>query len=108
MVPERRLYLDFMSEMRSLSEKFDKTLSDLTNTKRLWSTALRISAISYHPAVVADRERNEMEAFPDRIRRWLGGAKVEPTVVFKELTTLRVSELNRLIDETENFLDQKL
>jgi hypothetical protein len=29
-------------------------------------------------------------------------------VVFKELTALRVSELNRLIDSTENFLDQKM
>ncbi len=36
------------------------------------------------------------------------GARIQPTVVFKELTSLRVSELNRLIDETENFLDQKM
>src|SRR5262249_43481124 len=108
MVPEGRPYLDFMSEMRSLSDKYEKPLSDLTNTKRLWSAALRISAISHHPAVVAASERDEMEAFSDRVQRWLDGAKVEPTVVFKELTTLRVSELNRLIDETENFLDQKL
>ncbi len=48
------------------------------------------------------------EAFPDRIRRWLCGARIQPTVVFKELTSLRVSELNRLIDHTENFLDQKM
>src|SRR4029079_8140526 len=66
------------------------------------------SAISHHPAVVDESERVETEAFPERIQRWLDGAKVQPTVVFKELTTLRVSELNRLIDETENFLDQKL
>jgi hypothetical protein len=108
MVPEGRPYLDFMSEMRSLSDKFEKPLSDLSNTKRLWSAALRISAISHHPAVVAPGERHEIDAFPDRVQWWLGGAKVEPTVAFKELTTLRVSELNRLIDETENFLDQKL
>ena len=108
MVPEGRPYLDFMSEMRSLSEKYEKPLSNLSNTKRLWSAALRISAISHHPAVIDDSERVEMEAFPDRVQRWLGGAKVQPTVVFKELTTLRVSELNRLIDDTENFLDQKM
>lgn len=108
MIPEGRPYLDFMSEMRSLSEKYEKPLSNLSNTKRLWSAALRVSAISHHPAVVDESERTELEAFPDRVRRWMVGAKVQPTVVFKELTTLRVSELNRLIDSTENFLDQKM
>jgi predicted Ser/Thr protein kinase len=108
MIPEGRPYLDFMSEMRSLSEKYETPLSNLSNTKRLWSAALRISAISHHPAVVDKGEQAETEAFPERIRRWLAGAKVQPTVVFKEMTSLRVSELNRLIDSTENFLDQKL
>jgi hypothetical protein len=49
-----------------------------------------------------------MELFPSRIRRWLSGTKIQPTIVFKELTTLGVGELNRLIDRTENFLDQKM
>jgi predicted Ser/Thr protein kinase len=108
MVPEGRPYLDFMSEMRSLSDKFEQPLSNLSNTKRWWSAALRISAVSHHPAVVDVRESAEVDAFPDRIQRWLRGTKVQPTVAFKELTALRVSELNRLIDETENFLDHKL
>src|SRR5262249_43315389 len=105
MVPEGRPYLDFMSEMRSLSDKYEQPLSNLTNTKRLWSAALRISAISHHPTVVDAHESAEIDAFPARIQRWLRGTKVQPTVAFKELTALRVSELNRLIDETENFLD---
>jgi hypothetical protein len=108
MIPEGRPYLDFMSEMRSLSSKYEKPLSDLSNTKRLWSAAFRIAALSHHPAVIDESERTEIEVFPDRIRRWLAGAKIQPTVVFKELTALRVSELNRLIDRTENFLDQKM
>lgn len=107
-VPEGRPYLDFMSEMRSLSAKFQSPLSDVSNTKRLWSTSLRIAAVSHHPAEIDRSEAFELEAFPQRIRRWLAGAKVQPTVVFKELTSLRVSELNRLIDSTENFLDQKM
>ena len=107
-VPEGRPYLDFMSEMRSLSSKYERPLSDLTTTKRLWSAALRISAISHHPAVSEGYETAEERAFPDRIRRWLSGDRIQPTVVFKELTGLRVSELNRLIDSTENFLDQKM
>jgi hypothetical protein len=108
MVPEGRPYLDFMSEMRSLSSKYEKPLSDLTNTKRLWSAAFRISAISHQPAVIDKSEAVEVGAFPTRIQRWLNGARIQPTVVFKELTALRVSELNRLIDVTENFLDQKM
>jgi hypothetical protein len=108
MIPTGRPYLDFMSEMRSLSSKYEKPLSDLSNTKRLWDAALRISAISHHPTVIDEREAAETESFPDRVRRWLSGARIQPTVVFKELTALRVSELNRLIDHTENFLDQKM
>ncbi len=108
MIPEGRPYLDFMSEMRSLSSRYEQPLSDLSTTKRLWSAALRISAISHQPTVIEEVEAEELSVFPDRIRRWLSGAKIQPTVVFKELTTLRVSELNRLIDRTENFLDQKI
>jgi hypothetical protein len=108
MVPEGRPYLDFISEMRSLSEKYEKPLRDLSTNKRLWSASLRISAISHHPTVIDESESPEIGPFPDRIRRWLRGAKTQPTVVFKELTMLRVSELNRLIDRTENFLDQKM
>ncbi len=108
MVPEGRPYLDFMSEMRSLSSRYEQPLSSLSNTKRLWSAALRISAISHHPAVIDDRDAAELAAFPSRIQRWLRGAKIQPTVAFKEATALRVSELNQLIDRTENFLDQKM
>jgi hypothetical protein len=108
MVPEGRPYLDFMSEMRTLSSRYEEPLADVSTTKRLWSAALRISAISHQPAVIDDSEAVEVEAFSSRVQRWLRGAKVQPTVVFKELTTLGVGELNRLIDRTENFLDQKM
>ena len=108
MVPEGRPYLDFMSEMRSLSEKYEEPLSELSNTKRLWSAAFRISALSHHPGVISSKEAIELRAFPERLRRWLEGDRIQPTVVFKELTSLSVSELNRLVDRTENFLDQKM
>jgi hypothetical protein len=58
--------------------------------------------------VIEKSEIAELKAFPGRIERWLQGARIQPTVVFKELTTLGVGELNRLIDRTENFLDQKM
>lgn len=108
LIPEGRPYLDFMSELRSLSARYQKPLSNLNTTKRLWNAALRISVLSHHEGLIGSDEGFELEAFPARIRRWLGGAKVQPTVVFKELTSSPVSELNRLIDDTENFLDQKM
>ncbi len=108
LVPEGRPFLDFMSEMRSLSANYEKPLADLSTTKRLWSAAFRISAVSHHPGVMQDRDAEELQAFPPRMRNWLQGMRIQPTVVFKEATSLRVSELNQLIDRTENFLDQKM
>lgn len=108
LVPQGRPFLDFMGEMRSLSQKYEAPLSELTNAKRLWSAALRISAISYSEGLIAEDEKFELRPFSERIRRWLSGYHTEPTIVFKELTSLTVSDFNRLIDETEGFLDQKL
>lgn len=107
-IPEGRPYLDFMSELRTLSVRFEQPLSSISTTTRLWSMALRVAIISHHPQVIVSEERIEVQRFPERLQRWLAGTKTQPTVVFKELTSLRVSELNRLIDGTENFLDQKL
>lgn len=108
LVPEGRPYLDFMSEMRSLSANYEKPLSDLSTTKRLWSAAFRISALSHYPGVIQAEDEVELRAFPTRMQGWLRGGKIQPTVVFKEATALRVSELNQWIDRTENFLDQKM
>jgi hypothetical protein len=107
-IPEGRPYLDFMTELRSLSERYHTPLASLNTTKRLWNAALRISVLSHHDRLIAEDEEFELAAFPRRVRRWLGGVKVQPTVVFKELTSIPVSELNRVVDETENFLDQKM
>ncbi len=108
LVPQGRPFLDFMSEMRSLSQKYEAPLSELTNAKRLWSAALRISAISYCENIIAEDEQFELKPFSERVRRWLNGHRTEPTIVFKELTSLSVKNFNRLIDDTEGFLDQKL
>ncbi len=108
LVPQGRPFLDFMGELRFLSKKYEAPLSELTNAKRMWSAALRISAISYQQDLIAEDENFELQPFSQRIRRWLSGNRVEPTIAFKELTSLTVSEFNRLIDSTEGFLDQKL
>ncbi len=108
MIPEGRPYLDFMTELRLLSVRYHQPLANLNTTKRLWSAAFRISVLSHQSGVIREDETFELDRFPQRIRRWISGIKVQPTVVFKELTSTPVSDLNRLIDETENFLDQKM
>ena len=108
LVPKGRPFLDFMSEMRSLSKNYEAPLSELTNAKRLWSAALRISAISHFEGCISPEEEFELKPFSERVRRWLLGGNVEPTIVFKELTSLTVGNFNRLIDNTEGFLDQKI
>lgn len=108
MIPAGRPYLDFMSELRTLSQRYMQSLSDLATTTRLWSMALRIAIISHHPSVIDASEEEEFERFPRRVQRWMAGNSIQPTVVFKELTSLTVRELNQLMDGTENFLDQQL
>ena len=108
MVPEGRPYLDLMDELRQLPSNYEKPLSSLSNTKRFWSAALRVSAISYHADMIVESDEEELKKFPSTIRNWLQGEKIEPTVVFKELTGLSLSNLNQLINNTENFLAKKM
>ncbi len=107
-VPQGRPYLDFMSDVRSLSKHHDQLLSDLPNAKRIWYLALAVSTLSHFGALIGPDDEAEVSRFPRRLQTWLRGAGIEPTVVFKEILTLTVREINRLIDDTENFLDAKL
>ncbi|MEY3173918.1 MAG: Serine/threonine-protein kinase PknB [Planctomycetota bacterium] len=107
-IPHTGSRLDLMHEMRTVSEHYETSLASLSVTKRFWSVALRISAISHHPNCISAEERFEVDAFPQRFRRWLRGAEVAPSVVFKELTNLSVGHANSLVDNTETFLDEKL
>ena len=108
LIPHSGSRLDLMHEMRTVSEHFESSLAELSVTKRFWSTALRISAISHYDGHIAPDEKSELLAFPERFRRWLLGAKVAPSVVFKELTNLSVGQAKSLVDNTETFLDEKL
>ncbi len=107
-IPSGGPFLDFMSEMRTVSANYETSLADLSVTKRFWSVALRISAISHHKGCLGSDEEFELKEFPQRFRRWLCGSAVAPSVVFKELTNLSVSQANSLVDDTETFLDEKL
>jgi len=108
LIPEGRPYLDFMSEMRLLSSQYQKPLGNLSMTKRLWGTALRISLISHHPLPSDESRSSSLSDFPERFHGWFENRRVEPTVAFKELTTLPLGQLSRLIDRCENEFDERL
>ncbi|MBW3597916.1 MAG: hypothetical protein KY475_11655, partial [Planctomycetes bacterium] len=107
-VPQGRPYLDFMSDVRSLSRHHEQLLSDLLSAKRMWSLALAVSALSHHGHLIGEQDAEELAMFPRRMRQWLRGGRIEPTVVLKELLGQSVGDINRLIDSSENFLDHKL
>ncbi len=108
MIPEGRPYLDFMDELRQLPKNYYEPLADLNLSKRIWSASLRISAISHHADQVDSAEdAEELKLFPRTMQRWLLGKKIESTVVFRELTSLSLGTLNRLLNDTENFLAKK-
>ncbi len=109
MIPEGRPYLDLMDELRQLPKNYHAPLSDLSLTKRIWSAALRISAVSYHATLInVDEDTDDLKRFSQTIQKWLLGREVEPTVVFRELTSLSLGTLNRLLNDTENFLAKKM
>jgi hypothetical protein len=108
LVPEGKPYLDFMSDLPEQAGGHEEFLSTLVNAKRLWALALRISALSHHPALFDEEDADELQRLPKRLSAWLQGGKVEPTVVFKEVLGSNLKQINRLIDDSGNFLEHKL
>ncbi len=111
-VPQGKPYLDFMDDVHGLDKKHKDFLQELVNTKRLWTLALRISALSHHTAsnrpLITEREEAFLAELPELLRMWtIEGGRVEPTVVFREMLEAPVHKMNRAIDKTENFLRQK-
>jgi hypothetical protein len=107
LVPEGKPYLDFMSDLPEQAEGHEAFLATLMNAKRLWALAFRISALSYHPSLFTTEDSDELKWLPKRLANWLQGGKVEPTVVFKEVLGNTLKQINRLIDESANFLEHK-
>jgi hypothetical protein len=65
--------------------------------------------VSYHPGIVdADKGADELRPFSPTVQDWLLGSKIEPTVVFRELTSLSLGTLNRVLNDTENFLAKRM
>jgi serine/threonine protein kinase len=107
LVPAGKPYLDFMSDVPKQNKGYEQFLSKLSNCKRLWGLALRISTLSHHPTLFLN-DANELKGLGPRLAGWLlQGSKIEPTLVFKEVLGLSLGQINRLVDEHENFLEYK-
>lgn len=106
-VPEGRPYLDLMSDVSTLSAKHKNFLSDLANTKRLWSFALRLSAVSHQRDALGEEDEEDLAALPRHLRAWMKGGHVAPTMVVAEMLTLSVKELNRLLTTASSFIEYK-
>jgi serine/threonine protein kinase len=106
-VPEGKPYLDFMSDLPPPRASHETFLSSLVNTKRLWSLALRIAALSHLPPQVSPDDAGELKRLSSRLAGWLQGGKVEPTVVFKEVVSYSLKQINRILDESESYLELK-
>jgi len=105
LIPEGRPYLDLMSDLRTLGKAHVDFLSTLANCKRVWSFALRVSALSHHPNPTDD---DAFAALSKPLRGMLRGQSAEPTIVVKELLTLSVGQINQALDATETLLERRV
>ncbi len=107
-VPEGRPYLDLMGDLPTVSQVEIDLMSSLARCKRIWGFGFRVCALSHHPGLITDEDTEDLAEFPRRLRAMLSGRSAEPTIVVKELLALSYTQINRLIDQSESFLEYKL
>ena len=107
-VPEGRPYLDLMGDLPSVDQPQIDLMSGLGECKRLWSFAFRLSILSYQPALLAAGDPADLAPLPRRLRGFLEGRPVEPTMVIKELLQLTVRQINQVVDALEGPLERFL
>jgi serine/threonine protein kinase len=107
-VPEGRPYLDLMGDLPSVSQVEIDLMSSLARCKRIWGFGFRVCALSHHPGLLKPEDAEDLAEFPRRLRAMLEGRAAEPTIVVKELLALSYAQINRLIDQSESFLEYKL
>ncbi|MCA9709128.1 MAG: serine/threonine protein kinase [Myxococcales bacterium] len=108
LIPEGRPYLDLMGDVHTPGRGQVEFMSSLGNCKRAWGFALRVCALSHQPSLIDADDREDLEAWPRRLRAMAQGTRAEPTVVLKELLRLTVRQLNQLVDDAESFLEHKI
>jgi len=102
-VPEGRPYLDLMGDLRNVGRSNQELMATVSEAKRLWGFALRLSAISHHPSQNLDEMT--LAALPPRLRQVAKGQKAEPTVVLKEVLQLSTSQIHQLLNHAEMPLE---
>jgi len=107
-VPEGRPYLDLMGDLPSMSQAGIDLMSSLDRCKRIWSFGFQLSAVSHHPNLITATDAEDLARFPRRLRAMLEGRQAEPTMVVKELLSLSIGQINRVIEEAGNFLEHKI
>ncbi|MCA9682554.1 MAG: hypothetical protein KC457_10195 [Myxococcales bacterium] len=107
-VPEGRPYLDLMGDLPSLRQATIDLLTSLERCKRLWGFALRLSALSHHPALLQRGDEEILARLPPQLRVIAEGRQAEPTMIAKELLALPPKQINQVIDGCENFLEHKI
>src|SRR5690606_2354366 len=99
---------DLMSDLPNMGQAGFELMGSLDRCKRIWGFGFRLSAVSHHPSLITPADAEDLSRFPRRLRAMLEGRQAEPTMVVKELLSLAVGQINRVIDETENFLEHKI
>lgn len=108
-VPEGRPYLDLMGDLPSVSQVEIDLMSSLARCKRIWGFGFRVCALSHHAGLMHPEDAEDLAEFPRRLKAMLEGrAAAEPTIVVKELLALSYAQINKLIDQSESFLEYKL
>ncbi len=101
-IPEGRPFLDLMSDLGTLSKASIELMSKVANTKRLWSFALRLSALSH----ASERlDADAIASWPVRLREVAEGRPTEPTVIVKELLLLTPAQLHATLGQAEMPLE---
>ncbi|MCB9753334.1 MAG: protein kinase [Myxococcales bacterium] len=107
-IPEGRPYLDLMGDLPSVGQAQVDLITDHGACKRIWAFGFRLAVLSHHPTLATDEDREDLDQLPRRLRAMALGKRAEPTVVVKELLSLSVGQLNRVVDETEGFLERAI
>ncbi|MEQ8278779.1 MAG: serine/threonine-protein kinase [Deltaproteobacteria bacterium] len=102
-IPEGRPYLDLMSDLGTLSKASIELMSRVAQTKRLWSFALKLSAISH--AADATIDSDAIASWPARLRDVAEGRATEPTVIVRELLSLTPAQLHATLAQAEMPLE---
>jgi hypothetical protein len=106
LIPENRPYLDLMgASLPTLSKSHLNMLGTLEEVKRLWSFAIRLSAISHFPDIAGQLDQEVLNKLTKTPILMLTKARVAPSVILQALLSLPVTNLNRLLDGFEHQLN---